>query len=223
MDIHKEPTFIFYLSKDSLFFKTPFFIKLILFIIVGILSLMYQNLIFLTIVSLLALTAIFYLGLPFYNPKPLKLIMLSIILFSLFWLLFSNVSGGDTYVNFFWGTSISDATLEKMFLSITRWSSLALVGLLFISITSEKQLSDFLIRIRAPQKAILVLTISFNTVTFLIEDVKNIESSLSSRNIINKGILWKIKRIYLIGNTLLLSNIKRIDSLYQTYLFRSKS
>ncbi len=218
----KEPTFIYYFPRDSIFIKIPFAIKLVIFLLISTLSLISQNIILLFAISLFISITIFITRFPLYNFRPLKLILISIFIFSIFWILFSNVPGDKIYFKFKWGTSISNVTLEKMFLAIGKWSCIVLIGLLFIITTSEKQLLNLLIKIKLPKKLILTLTISFNTLAFLMEDFKNIEHSILSRNIKSKGLFWKIKRKYLLGSTLFLSNIKRIDSLYQSYLYRSK-
>ncbi|PIN89044.1 hypothetical protein COU60_05205 [Candidatus Pacearchaeota archaeon CG10_big_fil_rev_8_21_14_0_10_34_76] len=221
MEKTKEPTFVYYFYKDSTLLRIPFFIKLILLVIISTMSLIYSNLAFLFGLSLIMLILIFITGFPLYNFKPLKFILVSIIIFSLFWLLFSNIPGDEVYLRFIWGTSISNLTLEKMFFAVGKWVTIVFGGLLFIITTSEKQLINFLENMGLPKRFILTVTIAFNTLAFFMEDIKNIEHSINSRNVRKKGFIWMIKRKYLLGNTLFLSNIKRIDSLYQSYLFRS--
>jgi energy-coupling factor transporter transmembrane protein EcfT len=155
-----------------------------------------------------------------YNRKPLGLLIFAILLFSMFWLLFSKIGGNFIYLEFPWGTFVTENTFTTMLIASSRWATVMLAGLYFMIITSENDIINSLTFMRIPRTAVLSVTIAFNTVGFAIRDLGLSESALKSRDYNSSKFINKLKKPYYIGNALLLANLKRIETLHQSYLLR---
>lgn len=214
-----KPTFIYYVKNGSIYSKMGFLLKFLFFLTISTFALMSTlwtiNLIGVLLVSILIISTRF----PKNNNKPFKALIFAIMIFSVFWIFTSRIPG-DIIVRFPWGTYISYNTVNMMLLAITRWSMVVLSGIHFMIMTSEEDVINFLIRIHMPQKLILMLTIAFNTIGFTIRDLETVDYALSSRNFNDKGLINKIRKAYHIGVVIFLSNLKKIDTLNQSYVLR---
>lgn len=219
--MEKIPTFLHYLPKESVYFKIGFLIKFLFFLSLSIFAIINKNFYINLGLALIILFFIIASGFYKHNKKPVLFVFLAIFLFSLFWLLFSKIGGQVVYLTFPWKTFITENTLIFMLRAISRWSLIAFAGIFFMISTSETELIEALYKIRLNVDAILTVSIAFNTIGFAIKDIDYINYALKSRNYKEKNLIQKIKKMYYIGNVLLLSNIKRVESLTESYYLRS--
>lgn len=213
----KEPTFIHYLESESFFRKIGFFTKLFFFLLISIFGAINKNVYFNLIIILLLLAIL--ISIKFYNMKTYQSLLIAIIIFSLFWLLLSSIDGKILFT-LPWGTFVSDNTINIMILAASRWVLVVLAGISFMATCSEKNLIDSLLKIKAPMKLIFIFTIAFNTIGFSLMDISKIDYALKSRGFKTNSIRRKLKRIFYIGVVVLLSNLKKIEILNQSYLLR---
>ncbi len=216
----KIPTFIYFLNERSVYFRISFIIKFLFFILISIFAIANKDLRVNFVLSFLIFILITNTGFTKDNPKPFKMLFFTLIIFSLFWLFFSRIEGQIVYFTTPWNTFFSDKTLNLMLIAISKWLLIVQSGLFFMVISSEEQLTQSLIDLHFPKSLIFSITIAFNTVGFTLNDLDMITYALISREYNDKGILNKMKKIYYIGGSILLSNIKKIDTLNQAYLFR---
>ncbi len=213
----KEPTFIHYLEGSSLFNRVGFFFKLFFFFLISIFGVLNKNpVINLAIIIILLF---FLLSIKFYNPTAYRSLAIAIVIFSLFWVFLSRIQG-EIIFSFPWGTFFTNNTLALMLLAASRWVVVVLSGIFFMAITSENDLINSLLKIKAPRKLIFMFTIAFNTIGFSLMDIAKISSALKSRGFVAKSLKKKLKRILYLGIVLLLSNFKKIELLNQSYALR---
>ncbi len=219
----KNPTFIYYLKKDSIFFKIPIFIKIFLFLAVSIFTLVNKNY-FLNIILILFLF-MFIIHFGFYkdNKKPFIFLLIAISIFSILWIFLSKIPGDTVYVSFFWGTFLSNKTIEFMLLGITKWSVVVLSGILFMIISSEQELIKALLKSKISKEITFSIALAFNTVGLAIRDLDVMNYALLSRNYVPRGLYPRLKQILYVGGAMILSNIKKIDTINQSYILREKS
>lgn len=198
-----------------------FVFKFSLFILVGIISLFLQNVAVNLGLAVFFFILIFVTGFGRENRKIIYLIGYSIIFFSFFWVVLSRVPGDVTYLVWPWKTFVSDRTFDLLAIAICKWLSIASAGILFLVVSSENELINSLEYFNLPEKAIYTATIAFNTVGFTLKDISVVENALTARSYSNRGISGKIKKIYFIGGVVLLNNLKKIGTLYQSYVLRS--
>jgi len=218
----KKPTFIYYLNKDSIYCKIPFLFKLSLFLALSLYVLFYSSAIYNLGIILILFLLIAITGFIKFNKKPFILLLVAITIFTLFWILLSKVDGKIIYYIFPWGTYLTNQTFNILFYSISKWGSIVLAGLLFMIISSEQELIESLNSIKIPKKIIMMISIAFNTVGFTIKDISIVENALEARNYKSNSILKKLKKVLYVGSTLFLSNLKKIDSMNQSYVLREK-
>lgn len=218
--MNKVPTFLYYLSSNSFYFKIGFIVKLSFFIFISIVSLIIDNLETYIFFIVLLLILISLTGFFKYNRRPLIFLVIALFFYSILWILLSNVEGDIIYYSFPWGTILTDQTLISMYYSIAKWTLIMLSGLFFMITSSETELIRTLIRLGLPKKAIYSIAIAFTTIGFALSDVGNVEEALNSRGYKSKGVIGKIKKIYYLGTTMLLSQIKRIEVLSFSYALR---
>jgi energy-coupling factor transporter transmembrane protein EcfT len=218
----KESTFLYYLPKDSLYFKISFLNKLLIIIIVSIFVLLIKNALTNFIITLFVLSLIILTNFHKHNINIFKFLGFAVFIFSLFWLLLSKIPGEIIYFSTPWNTFVSETTINFMLLAISKWISIVLLGILFMVTTNENQLINNLISKKTNINVILFFTTLFNTLGFSIKEIKDIEFSLYSRGFKKRGFLGKIKKIKYIGAVQIVSNLKRIETLNQSYILRKK-
>jgi len=216
----KIPTFFYYLPESSIFFKVRFIPKVLIFFALSIFALFSSNFYLQLALGFIILIQLFTIGFVKHRKKQVYLIFSAIILFSVLWISFSRVGGNLIYFSLPWGTYVSDKTFLFMIIAISKWFLIAISGLLFIATSSEDELIKTLYLLRIPEKAILTVSIAFNTLIFSIKDIETVEFALKSRNLRFLRIISKIKKIYIVGNVLLLNNIRRIETLTESYMLR---
>lgn len=210
-------TFLFYLDSKSFYYKTPFFVKFLLFFLISSCGLLLKNYYINAIISAVLVILIFQSG--FVKERPFYLILLSLssIMFCSIWLFLSKVTGAKIFITFPWGTYISDHTIDVLFSSYFRWLVICLAGLFLLVISYQEELIEEIIKLRFPYQLLLVLTLAFNTVSFTLEDFYQIQLTLNSRNIQRQSLFQAFNRILYIGVAFLMDNIKRISMLRISY------
>jgi energy-coupling factor transporter transmembrane protein EcfT len=219
--MEKIPTFLYYLPEKSVYFKINFLLKFLLFLSLSVVAIFNKNLLLNLFFVFILIFLIFFTGFPKHNKKPIFFIFFAVFIFFLFWILFSKIGGSTIYFTFPWKTFVSEKTFSFMFMATMKWVLIAFAGLFFMITTSESELIDFLYKFKFNDSFVLSIAIAFNTIGFAIKDLDSINYALKSRNYKENNLLKKIKKPYLIGNVLLLSNIKRIESLTESYHLRS--
>ena len=213
----RDPTFIHYLDTNSIFKKAGFFTKFSFFLLISVFGVINRN----PWLNLaLAVLILFLLVLIRFDKWiAYKSLGFAIAIFCLFWLTLSSIDG-EMLFSLPWGTFVSDNTLRLMLLAASRWTLVVLSGILFVAITSESELINSLLSVRAPYKLIFTLTIAFNTIGFSLMDIQKSKRALESRGFMATGIKKKLQRILYIGIVILLSNFKKIETLSQSYMLR---
>lgn len=219
----KRPTFIYFLDEASFLYRLNFFVKLAIFTALSILAILIKDTLILASFSLVILFIIASTGFFSFNPKPLRLLFFALLMFGFFWSFLSRIQGEIIYIAFPWGTFISENTFRLMATAICRWSLIVLSGLIFMLSASEEQMIDALISIKTPKKIIFTMTIAFNTVGFTMKDIELIDYALISRNYNDRALIGKMKRVFYVGSNVLLSSLKKIETLNHAYLFRDYS
>lgn len=219
----KSPTFLYYLSQKSFLTKIGFLAKFLFFMIFSMIALFSKNYNLNFMLAFVLLSLILLTRFPKHNKKIFIAIIWVSTIICLFWLLLSRVEDSFHYVNFWWGTYITENTLQYMMLALSRWLLVAFAGILFMIITSESDLIKFLLRLNLPKEIVLSFTIAFNTVDSTLREIPKIDYALKTRGFNSAGLYKKIKRIYHIGTTSFLSSIKKIDTLNQSYSLRSEN
>lgn len=218
----KESTFLYYLPKDSIYFRISFLNKLLIIILISIFVLLNKNFLINFLISSIVLILIILTKFHKHNKKIFKFLLFAIFIFSMFWLLLSKIPGEIIYFSTPWNTFVSNATINFMFLAISKWTSIVLLGILFMITSNENQLIDDLISKKFNINIIIFFTTLFNTLGFSIKEIKDIEISLFSRGFRKKGLFGKIKKIKYIGAVQIVSNLKRIETLNHSYVLRKK-
>jgi hypothetical protein len=218
---NKLPTFAYYFSEDSIYFKISFLLKFLLFLAISILSILNHNYLINFVIAAILLGLMLISGFFNYTKKPL-FIFSGIFIFSLLWLLFSKVSGDIIYLTLPWGTFISNNTINMILIASARWLLVACAGMFFLVISSENELISFLYASKLNKKYVCAVAIAFNTVGFALKDVDITNKALQSRNYNSSKLLNRVKRPFFIGLALLITNLKRVETLHQSFVLRFK-
>lgn len=217
MTTDRTPTILHYLRKGSILERTPFWIKVSLFFLTGTLGLLNPNYLINIAIVVILVTILLYLRLYRSHIAPFAALILTAVMYSVFWGLFSTVPGETVYVRFPWGTFISNETVSSTLSAVSRWLLILSSGFFFLTITSESEIVDVLYRDSVPDEFTVVVTTALNTVQFTLEDIEDIRRSLDSRGYPGRGIRNRAKRVSYIGLLTLLSNLKRIENLSASY------
>ena len=169
--------------------------------------------------TIMVLLILLLMSIKFYNLTVYKSLSIAIIIFSLFWIFLSKIQG-EIIFTLPWGTFFSNNTLSLMLLAASRWIVVVLAGTFFMAISSEKDIINSMLKIKAPINLIFMFTIAFNTIGFTLGDITKINSALKSRGFVANSIKKKLKRIFYIGVVILLSNFKKIELLNQAYILK---
>ncbi len=217
----KTPTFLYYIDSDSVLGNIPFVIKLFVFLVISVFALSSSNPLHNLSISVILFSVLVYTGFVREKKGQFKSFIVPIILFSSFWLLLSRVEGSLVYVTYPWGAYVTERTFELMLLAISKWILILLSGMMFLVTTSENELIETLGSIGLPESFIYMSSIAFNTVGFAIRDLENIENALFSRGYKSNTIFKKLKKMFYLSSVSLLSNLKKIDTMNQSFIMMS--
>jgi hypothetical protein len=203
-----------------MFLRIGFPMKFLLFLLLSVFALLNTNSLVNVTLTICLLLIVIGTGFPRHNAAPFVLLLISLTVFTIFWLLLSSVSGDVTYIQWPWGTIISDATITAVLHAVTRWSLVFVSGLLFVIITREQEILRFFISIGVPSDVVMIFTIALNTFGFAVKDLPGVSYSLAARCHETRGIIRSLNKFRYIGSALVLINLKRIDTLSQSYRLR---
>ncbi len=213
----RRKTFIFYLNQSSIFLKVSFSLKFIGLASLSFLIVFNEIHLINWFVGLGALGILALIGFLKHGIVYFKLIIFALTVFSFIWLFFSKVPGESEYLTFIWGTYITNRTFNYILLATSKWFLLCSCGLLFLATTSQEQLIDDLIRYKLPHEIIIMMSIGFNTISFILESLSDIQYALESRNISSESSWPNLKKVIFVSRAVMMSNIKRISMLRIAY------
>lgn len=216
---YKDKTFLYYFAKDSLIWKIPVGIKIIIYLLLNAFVLFNNFYILNLVLSSLIFIFLILIGFVKYRTNLFKILFISLFLFFV--------------ISFFLQTFQTEASLTNLsevaavsiyiFEFFSKWLLINLGGLLMFTILSQDELISFLIKIKLNFRLIISITIAFNLITRLLETLEEIDISLKSRNLKGKGIVVLFNRIKYIFISMLVDNIEYISSLRATYEFDYKN
>jgi len=215
--VTKKRTFLYYISDTSLYFKISFTIKFLGLIVLSSFAILNHLHAFNWIVGLIIVLFLAQMGFLKNGFTYLKVIFYSLTVFCAVWFLFSRVPGDHEYIKYPWGSFVSNNTIQYVLLAVSKWFLLCLSGLFFLVISSQEELIEDLIYYKAPHQIILVATIGFNTIAFILESLSDISYALESRDFSRNSILSSFYRVVYIACAVIMSNIKRISMLRIAY------
>ncbi len=213
----KKRTFLFYISSESVIFRISFKLKFCCLILISSIAVInhYYLLNWLLAFSFLILLGI--TGFLRFGFGYIKMIFFSLAMVCIIWLLFSKIPGRGIYIQYPWGTFVSENTLIYIFSVASKWFLLCVSGLFFLVISSQEELIETLIFLKSPSDVILVATIGFNTIAFILESLSEIGYALESRNVLKNSLFHSLNRIVYISCAVIMTNIKRISMLRIAY------
>lgn len=218
----KIHTFSHYIDEDSAYLRVGLILKFIIFLIISAFALINKNII-LNLAAIIVISSLaFGTGYFNYNKKAIYFPIYTSLIFSAFWIFLSRIDGGVTYLRFPWSTFVTENTIRMLFLAVSRWVLIYLAGIFLLIVTTEEDLVKALVKLKCHKEAILTITIAFNTVGFAIKDYEIVKTALDSRGYPRKGLMNKIRKIYYLGGTMVLINLKKIELLNQAYFLRKR-
>ncbi len=131
---------------------------------------------------------------------------------SLSYLFGSAIKGNVTYIQFPWGTFISDMTLLFAFTMIMRYTSMLLGSTLILSTTNDRDITYGLATMRVPHAVTFVLTLAFRSTTIFIEDYQKVRDAMILRGAdLSKGsILERTRKLGHIFVSLIVIALRRV-------------
>jgi len=212
---YKDKTFLYYFAEDSIVWKVPVVVKILIYLVLNIFVLVNTFYILNILISLCIFIILFLIGFVKYKKNVFKLLGVSLFLFFFISLILQIIQSDIVLTNI----EMIFLTIQYVLTFFSKWLLINLSGLLIFCILSQEELISFLLRIKLNFRIMISITIAFNLITRLIDTLEEINLSLNSRGIVGKGIQTVFEKIRYIFISMLIDNIEYISLLRATYAF----
>lgn len=212
---YKDKTFLYYFEKNSIVWKVPAVVKIVIYLILNIFVLVNTFYILNIIISLFIFIILFLIGFVKYKKNIFKLLGVSLFLFFFISLILQIIQSDIVLANI----DIIFKTILYILTFFSKWLLINLSGLLMFCMLSQEELISFLLKIKFNFRIMISITIAFNLITRLIDTLEEINISLNSRGIVGKGIETLFNKIRYVFIAMLIDNIEYISLLRATYAF----
>lgn len=217
----KKPTFAHYIDENSFIFRINFGVKFIIFFLLWILTLFWVNLYFYIVLLFLVVGFLRYIWFFRYRRSLIVFFLMYSAMFALLWLLLSKIPGHIVWQRPRW-SYISTETFYYTFLALIKSLNIFLLGFTLIATCSEDELIDFLLAIGLPKKYVLMTSIAITTFNFILNDIPLLNECLVSRQYNESWLIQKLKKIYYIWNNIILSHIRKIQTLTENFFLKER-
>ncbi len=221
-----KKSFLFYLPENSPFLSLNAISKISIVFAISFLALSILDFKINFIILLFTILLIFIARVPLKNLKLwLYGFAFMLIFLTIMYTLLSKIPGEHVYIEFPWGTFITENTFPRALSIAFRIWSMIFSALIFLSTTSDTDIVLALRELRFPYTFCFLISLSLRAISMFSEDWKSILDAYWSRGIdVNKGNIIKRLRNYVSITVPLivitLSKIKEVDYAAESRGFR---